>query len=359
MKFHIYIFMMVFGLALISCGPKQILSDNITFILDVYSGVVDVSTDNGNSWKKAEVGLVLKENYQIKTGPDSFCDIIMPDRGIFRIADNSVVLLSKLKKQLEEINITKGKILANITKKLAEDETFLVETTTAVVSVRGTEFSVRTDGDRTVTEVKKGEVKVRKNIALKSDTISETELEALTEIPVKQNENLEVDSEGNKSLENELNKKLEGVTDAEKVRSVVKEAADESKKQVKKVKDPKALEKEFGDINKPEKMKKIEEESERYRQEIEKDKKDLEQNVQNIKKKAGLKDIAGKKVGDEATTAEQDIRSGESEKKAGEMREKLSDRKKKTNDTGASPEDTRKTKLKNLMDRSKNRLRSN
>lgn len=354
MKFKLILFMILFGLLALGCGQKQVLSDQITFILDVYTGSVDISRDEGKNWKMADVGQELAENDQIRTGPDSFCDIIMPDRGIFRIADNSIVLLSNLKKQLEVINIKKGKILANITKKLAEDETFLVGTTTAVVSVRGTEFSVLTDGEKTVTAVKKGEVKVRKNISLNTTNLSEQELAGIIEIPVKQDENLEVDAGENKELEDSLNKQLAGVTDKAQILSVVKNATAEGVKKVSKVKDVDTLNKEFGDITSPERLKKIENETERYRQEIEKDKKVLEQNVESIKSKAGLKDIAGKKVSDEVTTAEQDIKSGEATKKASEIREKLAEKKKEL-----STDDARKEKLKNLMDKAKKKLGSN
>lgn len=87
----------------------SIKTDEFIYIIDVYSGEVEFSHNEGKEWKNVEAGMTLVENDILKTGANSFCDIIMPNRGIFRVAGNSVISLKYLRKEIESINIKKGK----------------------------------------------------------------------------------------------------------------------------------------------------------------------------------------------------------------------------------------------------------
>ncbi len=316
----------IISLYVVSC-QKPPSAVKIEFIVDLFSGSVDMSGDKGQTWKAVQVGMKLGEGDSLRTGRDSFCDVIMPDRGVFRLSGLSVLTLEQLRIQMEKIRVGKGRLFASITKPLAEGEDFLVETSTAVVSVRGTEFLVDTDGDKTVTSVKKGRVSVRKNVRTGAEgVLDDGAISRLLEVPVGENENLEVDTAGNRRLEERIVRRMKGVKnpgDAEKILTEEKRSA---LKEVRKVRDVRALEKGFRELNDPEKIRRLRDESERFRRDRMQQEKRLEENLKEIKQKARLKDIAGQKVGESATTAEEDIRSGEADRAASGIRQKLRER---------------------------------
>lgn len=156
------------GVFLASCGGGSNLEDEqLTFVIDTMVGEVNVSRDGGESWEPARVSMFLFEDDMIETGEGSFCDVVMPDRGLFRVSAGTKVHLVSLTLADERLAVEKGSILVNVTEHLEEDQTFLVETSTAVAAVRGTQFkvSISDDGDSSVT-VKDGEVAARQNIDL-------------------------------------------------------------------------------------------------------------------------------------------------------------------------------------------------
>lgn len=315
--------MLFFIFIYISCTPKEALrKEGDVFMLDICVGDVKISHDEGKSWISPESGMILVENDMIKTGKDSYCDVIIPKRGIFRIADNTMVLLKSLKKELESIKVSRGKVVVNIFEPLKKDESFTVETTAAVVAVRGTEFSVKTDGVKTVTSVKKGKVVVRKNIEIKeNDLISKEEAEKYLEVPISENEELETDVEDNKETEGKINKDIETIRDKAKLREAFSKISNES---IRKVKRARVFEinRDFREIGDKQRQERIRREWERIQKEIERDKRYLNKRVEEIKEKAGHRRIADKKVSEEETTAEKDISDRVVDKKIEEIKKK-------------------------------------
>lgn len=333
----------------IACTPKDTLKkEESVFILDICVGDVKISHDEGKSWLFPESGMTLVENAMIKTGKDSYCDIVMPNRGIFRIAGNTTILLKSLKNELESLRVSKGKVLVNIFEPLKKGEKFTVETTAAVVAVRGTEFSVRTDGIKTTTYVKKGTVVVKKNIEVKeTDLVSKEEAEKYLEVPVSENEEFETDIKDNKLIEDRINKEIEIVSNKSRLKEAFSKINRDSLKRIRRVK---VIDKDFKEIGDKERQKKIRREWERIQKEIERDRQYLNKRIEEIKQKAGNRGIADKKVSEEETTAKKDISDRVLDKKIEELRKKRDEYKK------AKEQEGKNEKEESLRERLKSRF---
>lgn len=115
----------------------------------------------------AQIGDVIKQNDDIVTADNSFCDIRIGG-SIIRIKAQSSVKISTLLKsgniEDTEIGLNSGKLLCK-PKKLLKDENFMVKTPTAVAGVRGTQFAIEADKLKTTRiKVFNGEVKVARRI---------------------------------------------------------------------------------------------------------------------------------------------------------------------------------------------------
>jgi len=116
---------------------------------------------------EAQIGDIIKQNDDIITGGNSFCDIRIGE-SIIRIKAQSSVKISTLLKsgniEDTEIGLNSGKLLCK-PKKLLKDENFMVKTPTAVAGVRGTQFAIEADKLKTTRiKVFNGEVKVARRI---------------------------------------------------------------------------------------------------------------------------------------------------------------------------------------------------
>lgn len=116
---------------------------------------------------EAQIGDIIKQNDDIITGGNSFCDIKIGG-SIIRIKAQSSVKISTLIKsgniEDTEIGLNSGKLLCK-PKKLLKDENFMVKTPTAVAGVRGTQFAIEADKLKTTRiKVFNGEVKVARRI---------------------------------------------------------------------------------------------------------------------------------------------------------------------------------------------------
>ncbi len=114
-----------------------------------------------------QIGDPIKQNDDIVTGENSFCDIRIGG-SIIRIKAQTSVKISTLVKsgsiENTEIGLNSGKLLCK-PKKLLKDENFTVKTPTAVAGVRGTQFAVEADKLKTTRiKVFSGEVKVARRI---------------------------------------------------------------------------------------------------------------------------------------------------------------------------------------------------
>lgn len=350
--FKIFLLTLVTVFVLVACN-RSVQSDQTVYLIDITAGQVDVSKDTGKTWQSAEVGMELSQNDTIRTGSDSFCDIIMPERGVFRVTFNSVVSLKELGKSAERLDVQKGKIVLNITEKLKDNETFEVETQTAVAAVRGTEFVIDFQGGKMTARVKTGEVAVRRNIdrAVANAAIRRNIVRHL-EVRIRPSQKIVLDKTGTEKALKQLEKNSSTEEEALKVANSVKQSDEEKISKD----DEENLNKEFVPLEKMDKVqkvkKKVKELKRKYHQNkgnsSEKDKKSLDKFKNGIKKKAGLSSTADKKVGPSSTTIGQDIKDKVADKKADAVNKRAGltgIAKKKVGDTTTTLEQDKKDKV--------------
>lgn len=205
------------------CFVLLFAKDKENYILSMYVGDVKVAVNENDKWTKAKTDMPLYESSMIKTGKESYCDVLMPKRGVFRILDNTLVVINQLKSNFEEIKIKKGKGLFNITKKLSKGETFKVETEVAVAAVRGTQFIIDTDEKKLTCRVKEGEVVLRRNVKLPEELEADEEIQSKLEVVAKANQEIELTMDENKALENLINRAKNNLAE-------LKDILDESQK---------------------------------------------------------------------------------------------------------------------------------
>ncbi len=124
----------------------------------------DVSVLRNETWKYVDIGDFIEQEDTLKVGEDSFCELQFGDKASVRIQENTEVALDTILLEPGQANVTVklavGSILSKVGK-LSGDERFSVKTSTATCGVRGTEFMVREDPDKTTTvAVKEGVVAV-------------------------------------------------------------------------------------------------------------------------------------------------------------------------------------------------------
>ena len=120
------------------------------------SGNVYVRLNGDPRWVKAEKGLVLKQDDEIKTDPKASVTIIFDEEGTFeakghdsiKIWEDTELVLAKLsydtktKDKATLLELEVGKIVANASKLRTKDSKFEVKTPTSIVGVRGTNYVV-------------------------------------------------------------------------------------------------------------------------------------------------------------------------------------------------------------------------
>ncbi len=187
--------------------PGRIIPESKkSYSVSLSVGVVKYSQNNGVNWKKVFPELELIENSLLKTGINSYCDILMPERGVFRVMDNTTILIKELKDQVEQIKIREGRALFNIAQKLQKDESFTVETSVANAAVRGTRFEIDSDESKIDVSVAAGAVSIKRNVAIPKDYQDDEEVQKLLTVEATSNQTIELTMDENKELESMINK---------------------------------------------------------------------------------------------------------------------------------------------------------
>jgi len=125
----------------------------------------------GTNWIKAEIGDTLNEGVVLKTGENSYCEIVISSGTLFRMKDKSELKLSLLPDSSEDnkskIRLFAGSLFAKVNK-IAYKSNVTIETDSTTLGVRGTEFLVYVENDikpyYTQLLVAKGKVNTRLNI---------------------------------------------------------------------------------------------------------------------------------------------------------------------------------------------------
>jgi hypothetical protein len=142
----IIIFLFLFFL-LFSCIKKS--SDTRTSpvteaTIEYLSGQVSVNNE------EAEIGDTVANKSTIVTGDDGTCDIIFDTKNIIKVMNNTIFELDFSGVQ-KSVTLKQG-ALTNVLKKLAvltDSDSFTIQTSTAILGVRGTSFFVKADADST------------------------------------------------------------------------------------------------------------------------------------------------------------------------------------------------------------------
>ncbi len=124
------------------------------------SGDVKVSYDL-KTFYEIKINDILTESSKLKTGKNSYAVISYND-SLIKVNENSIFSLKSLKEKKDgfavRFKLFVGSIFTKISK-LKKNSEFDVETPTAVVGVRGTEFEVSTKQDDTTVKVFDGKVR--------------------------------------------------------------------------------------------------------------------------------------------------------------------------------------------------------
>lgn len=200
------------------------------YSVDTYVGNVQISVNKGKSWKPVSPEMSLKESDMLKTGKDSYCDILMPGQGVFRTVDNTLLTIGNLDKNNARIDLKKGKVVIKISKKLGYDESFRVETEVGVASVRGTEFIMDTDEKKTGLSVNNGTVNLKRNVKIPEGVELDEEMQKCLEIDATANQTIEFTLDENKTLEQMINR---AKNNKDELLSVLKNSRDATAKKLK------------------------------------------------------------------------------------------------------------------------------
>jgi len=135
MKKTTIIFAFIF---LFSCGK----SGEIKTVITAFSGSVKVNSDSVTS-----AGTSIKPGDIIETGDKSFCDIMINEKNILRIKENSRLVLNVTATD-SFLKLEKG-WLGGITRgKFTEEGKYKINTPTVAAAVRGTSFCVKVEDEK-------------------------------------------------------------------------------------------------------------------------------------------------------------------------------------------------------------------
>ena len=108
--------------------------------LSITEGTVTVSNASGRSLSLRD-NMRLYSGYQIQTAADSYAWINLDSTKLIKLDASSKVEIRKSGKKLEVL-LKSGNMYGDVSKPLEADETLNIRTSTAIVGIRGTKFSV-------------------------------------------------------------------------------------------------------------------------------------------------------------------------------------------------------------------------
>ena len=103
-----------------------------------------VILEENGKLKEVREDLRLKSGNAVSTEDESLCSIGLDETKIVTLDENSRAEFTKKGKALN-LNLTQGSLFFEVSKKLASDESFEIETTTMIVGIRGTSGLVTCD----------------------------------------------------------------------------------------------------------------------------------------------------------------------------------------------------------------------
>lgn len=129
--------------------------------ISALEGKVLLQEAGRGKWQKAEESQPLFEKDKLSTKSSSSVEIVLNDKSILRLEENSVLQFKKLEEKKSVLGLQFGRVLTYIEKIVYPASHFEVQTPAAVVGVRGTEFVVEADEKETQVGVFEGRVGVK------------------------------------------------------------------------------------------------------------------------------------------------------------------------------------------------------
>jgi len=125
-------------LLLISCG-----GDNVKTVIKAFSGSIQI-----NGATIPGVGIIkLNSGDVIETAGNSFCDIMIDDKKIIRIRENSRVILN-LSSGESSLQIDKGLITVVTKEKFSSEGRYRITTPVLSASIKGKSFCVKVENEK-------------------------------------------------------------------------------------------------------------------------------------------------------------------------------------------------------------------
>jgi hypothetical protein len=137
-------------------------------------GTVDVQRTNGN-WEKVNLNSTVYTGDRIRTRLQSRCEVELPDESTLEIEENTVFEVKEIEQEESKeysFFLWLGEVTAKFKKIVGANQKREIESPSAVVAVRGTEFTVGVDqGENTRLSVKSGIVDYRSKATGKFVTV--------------------------------------------------------------------------------------------------------------------------------------------------------------------------------------------
>lgn len=167
-------------------------------------GKVEILKEGEKFWYIANNGLPLELNDRLKTSKNSSCNIELDDGSLIYVAENTEASINFLEitseKHNSQIGLWFGKLLAKVSK--SKNTKMQVATPIAVCAVRGTEFAVELNDNKTAVGVFEGEVAVNNvsggqndEVSVKQDEETSVEKDTKPSRPVKLQEAMQRNKE--------------------------------------------------------------------------------------------------------------------------------------------------------------------
>ena len=121
-------------------------------------GMVTIQPKESLDWSKVKVNQLVYINDKVKTNEKSRCEITLQPKKIFRIGEESNVIIGPTKDGSNMFSLEAGHAWLNISS--AKRGNMQVRTPTAVAAIRGTIFKIDCDVNHTIFSVYTGSVEV-------------------------------------------------------------------------------------------------------------------------------------------------------------------------------------------------------
>jgi hypothetical protein len=147
-----------------SNGAKK---EKYSATLTDFKGKVSIQKPGEKLWLPVAKGMPLERLDRIKTGANSYAELLIDDGSLLRVGENTDVSLSELSADFKSKRIQStvflhvGKLMAKIARFMNTRSRFKVRTVTTVAGVRGTAYVVEADATgKTIVGVFEGRVSV-------------------------------------------------------------------------------------------------------------------------------------------------------------------------------------------------------